>query len=108
MLGCENMVSAAAASDNHSTASAPIIVASGEACASMHSHDCCAKRGAKSASKSAHKPAETLTGDIAPATHAAEDARLGHAAYQVLGLIAPFLVGDARALVERLGADYVQ
>jgi len=70
MLGCENMVSAAAASDNHSTASAPIIVASGEACASMHSHDCCAKRGAKSASKSAHKPAETLTGDIAPATHA--------------------------------------
>jgi hypothetical protein len=45
---------------------------------------------------------------IAPATHAAEDTRLGHAAYQVLGLIAPFLVGDARALVERLGADYVQ
>ncbi|HEV2828646.1 MAG TPA: hypothetical protein VGW76_13695 [Pyrinomonadaceae bacterium] len=69
MLGCENMVSAAA-SDKHSTASAQIIVASGEACASMQSHNCCAKRGAKSASKPAHKPAETLTGSIAPATRA--------------------------------------
>jgi AcrR family transcriptional regulator len=31
----------------------------------------------------------------------------GEAAYQVLALVAPFLVGDARALVERLGADYL-
>ena len=31
----------------------------------------------------------------------------GRAAYQVLALIAPFLVGDARALIDRLGRDYL-
>ena len=36
----------------------------------------------------------------------AHDVSLDHAAYQVLSLIAPFLVGDGRALIERLGADY--
>jgi AcrR family transcriptional regulator len=32
---------------------------------------------------------------------------LDHAAYQVLALIAPFLVGDGRTLIERLGDDYL-
>jgi AcrR family transcriptional regulator len=32
---------------------------------------------------------------------------LDRAAYQVLALIAPFLVGDGRALIERLGEDYL-
>ena len=32
---------------------------------------------------------------------------LGQGAHQVLALIAPFLVGDARALVDRLGRDYL-
>jgi AcrR family transcriptional regulator len=32
---------------------------------------------------------------------------LGRAAYQVLSLIAPFLRGDARALLERLSQDYL-
>jgi hypothetical protein len=70
MLGCENMVSAVAASEHHLTASAPIIVATGEACASMHSHDCCAKRGAKSASKAATRLAKTANPpiEIAPAS----------------------------------------
>jgi AcrR family transcriptional regulator len=47
-----------------------------------------------------HVPATLATGD---------DVHLdpGEAAYQVLALVAPFLVGDARALVERLGADYL-
>ncbi len=31
----------------------------------------------------------------------------GRAAYQVLALIAPYLVGDARVLIDRLGADYL-
>jgi AcrR family transcriptional regulator len=31
----------------------------------------------------------------------------GHAAYHVLALVAPFLVGDGRALIERLGEDYL-
>jgi AcrR family transcriptional regulator len=46
--------------------------------------------------------------------HGPEDARgdaagggLDHAAYQVLALIAPYLVGDGRALVERLGEEYL-
>ena len=34
-------------------------------------------------------------------------ASLDHAAYQVLALIAPFLIGDGRALIERLGEDYL-
>src|SRR6185295_1168773 len=51
MLGCENMTSAAAANDHHPAAEATVIVASGEACASMRSHDCCA-RGASRTSKS--------------------------------------------------------
>jgi len=32
---------------------------------------------------------------------------LDRAAYQVLALIAPYLVGDGRALIERLGQDYL-
>jgi AcrR family transcriptional regulator len=38
----------------------------------------------------------------------APDDRLMHAAYQVMALIAPFLQGDARALIEQLGADYLR
>jgi AcrR family transcriptional regulator len=37
----------------------------------------------------------------------ADDLDLGLGAYQVLALIAPFLVGDARALLDRLGRDYL-
>jgi AcrR family transcriptional regulator len=32
---------------------------------------------------------------------------LGRAAHQVLALVAPYLVGDARVLLDRLGADYL-
>jgi hypothetical protein len=32
---------------------------------------------------------------------------LDRAAYQVLALIAPYLMGDGRALIERLGQDYL-
>ena len=35
------------------------------------------------------------------------DVSLDHAAYQVLALIAPFLIGDGRTLIERLGDDYL-
>ena len=60
MLGCANMVSAAAPSEFGSPASPPTIVAAGGACAAMHAHDCCARRAAKSARKSAAK-AHTAT-----------------------------------------------
>jgi AcrR family transcriptional regulator len=35
------------------------------------------------------------------------DVSLDHAVYQVLALIAPFLVGNGRTLIERLGEDYL-
>jgi NAD/NADP transhydrogenase alpha subunit len=55
MLGCENMAGAAAASDHHASADTAVIVASGEACASMHSHDCCAKSASKSSKSQTNK-----------------------------------------------------
>jgi AcrR family transcriptional regulator len=39
--------------------------------------------------------------------HADETVSLDRAAYQVLSLIAPFLRGDARALLDRLSQDYL-
>jgi len=55
MLGCENMASAAPSTEVASPANSPAIVVTGEACASMHSHDCCAKRNAHSAAKAVTK-----------------------------------------------------
>jgi AcrR family transcriptional regulator len=40
--------------------------------------------------------------------HGQAEVNLDRAAYQVLSLIAPFLRGDARALLDRLGRDYLQ
>ena len=40
--------------------------------------------------------------------NATPDDRLTRAAYQVMALIAPYLEGEARALIERLGADYLR
>ena len=70
MLGCENMTSAAAANDHHTAAEVTVIVASGEACASMRSHDCCAKgasRTSKSQTNTNHSNASARTN---PATAA--------------------------------------
>jgi len=36
------------------------------------------------------------------------DTRLAQAAYQAMALIAPYLHGDARELIEHLGADYLR
>jgi AcrR family transcriptional regulator len=43
-----------------------------------------------------------------PSDVAAGMPRLDRAAYQVLSLIAPYLVGDDRALIEHLGREYLQ
>lgn len=56
MLGCENMVSAAASNEAESPANSSIVVADGGACASMHSHDCCTRRGARPAAHSVTSP----------------------------------------------------
>jgi hypothetical protein len=61
MLGCENMVSASAMNEASSPANSVAIVADGEVCASMQSHDCCAEQRAKSAPKAAAKPNSRLT-----------------------------------------------
>ena len=66
MLGCENMATAAAANDHHMAAEATVIVASGEACASMRSHDCCARsasRSSKSQTIKTHSNAKAVTHD---------------------------------------------
>ena len=70
LIGCGNMVSAAAANESgaHSSpldenktsadSSAPanvLVVAAGDSCSSTHSHDCCAKRAVHHASKSTAK-----------------------------------------------------
>jgi hypothetical protein len=44
----------------------------------------------------------------APAALRAQAARLDHAAYQVMALVAPFMVGEARTLIDRLGDEYLQ
>lgn len=49
LLGCENLVTATATSDTRTATSSLTVVATGEACASMRSRDCCASHGAKPA-----------------------------------------------------------
>ena len=50
---------------------------------------------------------QRVAGNIAGRSSGSQDVSLDHAAYQVLALIAPFLTGDGRALIERLGEDYL-
>ena len=65
MLGCGGMVGAAASGVVSSVT--PPAVVTGEACASMQSHDCCAKHGAHSAAKAAAKSqTEETTSFIVP------------------------------------------
>jgi AcrR family transcriptional regulator len=44
----------------------------------------------------------------APSIDAGTAPRLDHAAYQVLALVAPFMTGEARMLIDRLGEDYLR
>jgi hypothetical protein len=56
LLGCGGMTSAAVLSNIETPKNSTVIVATGSACASMHSsHDCCAKNG-PSVSKATSKP----------------------------------------------------
>jgi hypothetical protein len=69
LLGCQSMlVAASSAGTIH--AGSPTIIASGAACASMHSHDCCAKHGGKRASTSSTQPTSANSKDPQPATAA--------------------------------------
>jgi hypothetical protein len=56
LLGCENMATAAAATEITAPVGSPKIIATGEACASMQSHDCCARRGASRTSAKSKTP----------------------------------------------------
>jgi AcrR family transcriptional regulator len=42
-----------------------------------------------------------------PVSQAPDAPRFDHAAYQVLALVAPYMEGEARALVDRLGDEYL-
>ena len=66
MLGCENMMTAAASNDVASPAGSSIIVAAGGACASMHSHDSCPKHRTHSAAKTTAHSNTTMTSTPLP------------------------------------------
>jgi hypothetical protein len=69
MLGCDNMVAAASSPEVATPADSPTIVATGEACASMQSHDCCAKRGRHSVSKPTAKVAAKTKSELVAESH---------------------------------------
>jgi hypothetical protein len=66
MLGCENMVTAAASNNATSSGNSLTIVAAGDACASANSHDCClhGKHGNKSKKISVGKATKQSTDAI--------------------------------------------
>jgi hypothetical protein len=51
LFGCENMTSAMASANSETSASNLATVVSGDACASMQSHDCCAKHRGKTSAQ---------------------------------------------------------
>jgi hypothetical protein len=63
LLGCENMVAAAAVNESAAATTSVTVtnsstlVAAGDACPSMRSHDCCARHGRKAEAQSTSKPA---------------------------------------------------
>jgi hypothetical protein len=73
LLGCENMVNAQTDTEIASAANSTPIVVTGEACASMESHDCCAKRKAHSAAKAVAKPAADKDQFVASAGNVPSD-----------------------------------
>jgi hypothetical protein len=94
LLGCEDMVRAAAADHGSSATTSDLnIVATGEACASMRSHDCCA-RGAKSGPQSVPKPsARPVPQAATTANNISENARTSFA-------VAAHSVATSQALME--------
>jgi hypothetical protein len=67
LLGCENMIAGAAAQESES-ATALTIVATGDACAAMQSHDCCARHARKSAARHPSASASRAGFESHPAT----------------------------------------
>ncbi|MEP6819236.1 MAG: hypothetical protein ABJA18_06860 [bacterium] len=66
MLGCENLMTAAASNEVASSTSSSIIVAAGGACASMHSDDSCPKHRAHSVAKTTAHSNSITTSANAP------------------------------------------
>lgn len=73
LVGCENMVNAQTPIEIASSANSTAIVVTGEACASMQSHDCCAKRKAHSAAKAVAKPSADKGQFVASADNVPSD-----------------------------------
>lgn len=61
LLGCESMIAAASSGEPQSQFSDLTVVASGDACASMRSHDCCAKRNKHAQTSHSTTPATDAT-----------------------------------------------
>ena len=101
MLGCENMPSAETSTEIASPANSSAIVVTGEACASMRSHDCSAKRNAHSAAKAVTKPT--------PDKHHF-DADSGHSVFPTLTGTFPTMMDcplavNATAVLSKAGSD---
>ena len=73
LVGCENMVNAQTPIEIASSANSTAIVVTGEACASMQSHDCCAKGKAHSAAKAVAKPSADKGQFVASADNVPSD-----------------------------------
>ena len=61
LLGCEGMIAAASGEEAQSQVSDLTVVASGDACASMRSHDCCARRNKHAQTSNSTTPAPAAT-----------------------------------------------
>ena len=61
LLGCEGIVAAASSGEAQPQVSDTTVVASGEACASMGSHDCCATRNKHGQTSNSTTPAPAAT-----------------------------------------------
>lgn len=90
LLGCGNMTAMASASEQHSTETAEVI-STGDSCAAMHGHDCCAKRAAKTSTEEA--PADS---NEAPAN--ADAAVLEHDGVSSSAMDCPMAVTATAAL----------
>jgi hypothetical protein len=71
MLGCENMVAASSATS--SPVSSPTTIAAGEACPSMHAHDCCARHNAKAVRSRNPKSLSSTTKSLSSAFEVARE-----------------------------------
>jgi hypothetical protein len=104
MLGCPNMVSASTSTESAPLTNSPAIVVTGEACASMQSHDCCAKRN------SAAKAVKTSPSEKGHIVAASGEKIPADSLFAALGATFPSMMEcplavNASAVLSKAGSD---